>query len=62
MVNAIAELDEIYSTTLSLVYIHEMSVKEVARMMGISPKTVYTRLERGKRLLLNSVKGVIDYE
>lgn len=62
VVNAIAALDEIYSTTLSLVYIHEMSVKEIAKMMGISPKTVYTRLERGRRLLIDSVKGEIDYE
>ena len=62
IVNAIAALDEIYSTTLALVYLQEMPVKDVAKMMGISPKTVYTRLERGKKLLLNSVKGEIDYE
>ena len=62
IVNAIAALDEIYSTTLALVYLQEMPIKDVAKMMGISPKTVYTRLERGKKLLLNSVKGEIDYE
>ena len=62
VVQAIAALDEIYSTTLALVYIEEIPIKEIAKMMGISPKTVYTRLERGKKLLLESVKGRIDYD
>ena len=62
VVFAIAALDEIYSTTLSLVYLEEMSVKDVAKMMGISKKTVYTRLSRGKKLLIKSVKGRIVYE
>jgi DNA-directed RNA polymerase specialized sigma24 family protein len=34
-----------------------MTVKEIADMMGISAKTVYTRLARGKKLLLDSLKG-----
>lgn len=62
VVQAIAALDEIYSTTLALVYKEEIPIKEIAKMMGISQKTVYTRLERGKKLLLESVKGRIDYD
>ena len=34
-----------------------MTVNEIADMMGISAKTVYTRLARGKKLLLDSIKG-----
>ena len=31
---------------------------QIADLMGISPKTVYTRLARGKKLLLDSLNGV----
>ena len=57
VVKAIEELDEKYSATLYLVFCKEMTVNEIAEMMGISPKTVYTRLTRGKKLLLESLKG-----
>ena len=57
VVNAIEDLDEKYSTTLYLVFCKEMTVNEIADMMGISTKTVYTRLARGKKLLLDSLKG-----
>ena len=58
VVKAIESLDEKYSTTLYLVYCKENTVNQVAEMMGISTKTVYTRLSRGKQLLTDSLKGV----
>ena len=61
VVKAIEKLDDKYSTTLLLVYSEEKTVKEIAEMMGISPKTVYTRLERGRRLLLESLEGANLY-
>ena len=61
VVKAIERLDDKYSITLLLVYSEGKTVKEIAEMMGISPKTVYTRLERGRRLLLESLKGVNAY-
>lgn len=57
IVKFIEELDEKYSTTLQLFFSKEMTVNEIADMMGISAKTVYTRLARGKKLLLDSIKG-----
>ncbi len=57
VVKAIEALDEKYSTTLYLVFCKEKTVHEIAEMMGISKKTVYTRLTRGKQLLLDSLKG-----
>ena len=57
IVKAIEGLDDKYSTTLQLYFCKEMTVNEIADLMGISPKTVYTRLARGKRLLLDSLKG-----
>ncbi len=57
VVKAIEALDEKYSTTLYLVFRKEKTVNEVAEIMGLAPKTVYTRLSRGKQLLLESLKG-----
>lgn len=57
VVKAIETLDERYSTTLYMVYCKEMTVNEIAEMMGISTKTVYTRLARGRKLLLDTIKG-----
>ena len=54
---AIEALDTKYSTTLQLFFSKEMTPYEIAELMGISPKTVYTRLARGKNLLLESLKG-----
>lgn len=48
-------LDEKYSVTLLYYYQKEMKVKDIAALMGISEKTVYTRLQRGKKLLLQSL-------
>lgn len=58
VVKVIETLDEKYSTTLYLVFCKEMTVNEIADMMGISVQTVYTRLRRGKKLLQDSLKGV----
>ena len=57
IVRAIEKLDDKYSTTLQLFFCNEMTPNEIAELMGISPKTVYTRLARGKKLLLESLKG-----
>ena len=55
IVQAIKNLDERYSTTLYLAFCKEMTPNEIADMMGISVKTVYTRLARGKKTLLESL-------
>ena len=57
VVEAIESLDEKYSTTMYLVFCKEKTVNQVAEIMALSPKTVYTRLARGKQLLLDSLKG-----
>lgn len=52
VIQAIQRLDDKYRYTLMLHYTHDMSVKEIAKLMGIPEKTVYTRLERGRKQLL----------
>lgn len=56
VIEAIQNLNEKYSITLMHYYVKEMAIKNIAESMGIPEKTVYTRLERGKRLLLESLK------
>lgn len=57
VVSAIEALDERYSTTLFLAVCREMTPYEIADMMGITVKTVYTRLTRGKKLLFELLEG-----
>jgi RNA polymerase sigma-70 factor (ECF subfamily) len=57
VVAAVAQMDERYSTTLSLRYVDNLSVKEIAVLLGIEEKSVYTRIERGKRKLLEKLQG-----
>ncbi len=52
VLRAIGALDERYSITLFYRYTKNMTARDIAAAMGVPEKTVYTRLERGKRLLL----------
>ena len=50
-------IEKRYDDVVKKIYCNEMSVKEIATMMGLSDKTVYTRLSRGMRLLKDSFKS-----
>ena len=52
VLRAINALDERYSITLFYRYTKNMTARDIAKTMGVPEKTVYTRIERGKRLLL----------
>ena len=55
VVSAIENLDPKYSTTLTLLYCQELTVNEISATMGISAKTVYTRVCRGRKLLIEAL-------
>ena len=55
VVRVIREMDDRYGLTILYRYRDDMSVAEIAEFMGISEKTVYTRLTRGKKLLLEKL-------
>ena len=57
VVEEIDRLDEKYSIPLSLRYGEEMETKEIAHLMGLSEKTVYTRISRAKKLLVEKING-----
>lgn len=62
VVEAISRLAEKYSIPLSLRYIENMEVQEIADLLGIAEKTVYTRLERAKKLLIEKLNGENKHE
>ena len=56
VVEVIRKLDEKYSTVLFLRYDRKYNVKKIAKLIGLSPSAVYTRLSRAKQLLLEYFK------
>ena len=54
---AISELKEIYRSVLTLKYKHGKTPKEIALMLGIKEKTVYTRIERAEATLLTILRS-----
>ena len=49
---ALESLDEKYQTVMLYRYTYDMSVSEIAEHLGVPEKTVYTRLSRGKHILI----------
>lgn len=57
VVKEIEKLDERYSIPLSLYYIGEHKVAEIAAIIGISKSAVYKRLSKARSILAGSVNG-----
>lgn len=55
----IREMDPKYSTVLLLYFAEELTGEQIAKLLGISKNTVYTRLRRGKQQVigLGNVNG-----
>ncbi len=50
-------LDEIYSDVLSFFYLHDLSVKEISKILRLKEVTVRARLSRGRAKLLKLLEG-----
>lgn len=57
VVDAIYALDERYSTVLLFRYAENYSVKRIAQVLGVDRAVVYSRLRKGKTLLLEKLEG-----
>ena len=51
LLQAISKLDEIYRVVFELRYLHELSEKETADILGVTPKTVNVRIFRARNKL-----------
>ncbi len=52
VIEAIRQLDPIYKFTLTYRFLEGMKPCDIAKIMEVPLKTVYTRIERGKKILL----------
>ena len=53
----LAELPEMYRQVLFLYHFHELSYAEIGQRIGLSARSVETRLYRARRLLRTSLEG-----
>jgi RNA polymerase sigma-70 factor (ECF subfamily) len=60
--DAVDRLGEKHRITIILRMAHGLSVREIAQVLGIREKTVYSRLYEGFRKLRYDVKGQIELE
>lgn len=51
IVKAIGSLDETYREVCRLKYIHQKTEKQIAKLLGLTPKAVNMRIMRGKSIL-----------
>lgn len=51
LLQAVSRLDEIYRVVFELRYLHELTEKETADILGVTPKTVNVRIFRARKKL-----------
>ena len=51
LLRAVSQLDEIYRVVFEFRYLHELSEKETADILGVTPKTVNIRIFRARKKL-----------
>lgn len=60
LVNSILGLPEIYSRILEMKFVLDMSSKEIAKELNMKPSTVDTRISRGRKMLIERMKEVLE--
>lgn len=61
VVRLISEMEEKYSIPMHLRWVEELDVKTIAQRLELPVKTVYTRLERGKLILMKLLEKEGDH-
>ena len=56
--DAVRDLPEKYRTPIHLFYFEELSISEIARILGSTEGAVKTQLSRGRKMLSETLKGV----
>jgi len=52
----LAELSEIYRGIMYMSVVEEMSVKEIAKMVGLPKETIKKRIQRGRKILIDKLE------
>ncbi len=61
VVRAILALPEKYRDVLSLYYLNELTVTEIAVTLSLKENTVKQQLARGRKLLINSIEKEVSF-
>ena len=56
ILQAIQKLDEIYRVVFEFKYLHELSDREIADLLGVTPKVVNVRIFRARKKLQNLLR------
>ncbi len=56
LVNGIRSLNDTYRTVCELKFIHDLKERDIAELLGISPKNVSVRIARGRKILMELLK------
>lgn len=62
LLEVILGLPEKYKTVIHLYYYEQYSVGEIAKITGVKPSTIQTRLQRGRKLIGKKLKEEEIYE
>lgn len=62
VITAIKELDEIYRIVIHFHFINGYSASEISKLLGIKVSTVKQRLVRGKKILLQKLGELKNYD
>ena len=57
IIEIIIDMDDMYGIPISLRYIENMTIKEIAGLLGIAEKSVYTRIDRAKKIIISKLNG-----
>ena len=62
IVEEILELPEKIRDAMYLKYVYGLSVKEIAKLQNCSTAIIYKRVEKGKEIIKENLKGCINHE
>ncbi|MBO5936912.1 MAG: sigma-70 family RNA polymerase sigma factor, partial [Clostridia bacterium] len=60
IITAILSLDERYRDVLTLYYLNDLSLSEIASLQGTKENTVKQQLYRGRRKLIDTIKKEVN--
>ena len=60
IVNAILSLEERYRDVLTLYYLNDLALTEIAELQGVKENTVKQQLFRGRRKLIDTIKKEVN--
>ncbi|MCA1030808.1 sigma-70 family RNA polymerase sigma factor [Bacillus timonensis] len=62
LVKKVLLLPLIYREVIILFYYEELSINEISELLSINSSTIRTRLDRGRKMLKETLKGDVHYE